>query len=126
MEKTMKQARKFQRRTEDFVCDHCGAAIKGNGYTDHCPICLYSKHVDINPGDRASACAGPMEPIGAYGDSKGITITYKCKRCHAIKRVRAASEDNQDTLLSLVSRSSARVRRLKSRGRQGNRNSTFK
>ena len=56
-------AKRFQRKIEDFVCANCGAKIKGNGYTNHCPACLWSKHVDINPGDRASVCGGLMKPI---------------------------------------------------------------
>ncbi|MBU3901416.1 RNHCP domain-containing protein, partial [Patescibacteria group bacterium] len=46
------QSKKFQRKIEDFVCGHCGPKIKGTGYTDHCPKCLWSQHVDVNPGDR--------------------------------------------------------------------------
>ena len=53
----------FIRKTEDFVCENCGQEVKGNGYTNHCPRCLYSKHVDINPGDRASDCGGLMKPV---------------------------------------------------------------
>ena len=48
----------FIRKTEDFICEHCGREVRGNGYTNHCPYCLWSKHVDINPGDRAAGCGG--------------------------------------------------------------------
>ena len=39
---------------EDFICENCGKDVEKSSYTarDHCPYCLYSKHVDINPGDR--------------------------------------------------------------------------
>ena len=43
----------FTRKVEDFTCEHCGREVHGNGYTNHCPHCLHSKHVDVNPGDRA-------------------------------------------------------------------------
>jgi len=44
--------KKFQKRIENFTCEKCGLFVKGTGYTDHCPNCLWSKHMDINPGDR--------------------------------------------------------------------------
>ncbi|MFN2146641.1 MAG: RNHCP domain-containing protein, partial [Anaerolineales bacterium] len=36
---------KFQRRIEYFICEHCGAEVSGVGFTNHCPVCLWSKHV---------------------------------------------------------------------------------
>ena len=45
---------RFIRREENFVCEVCGAKVKGTGYTNHCPQYLWSKHVDkLIPGDRA-------------------------------------------------------------------------
>ena len=55
--------KQFVRRREDFVCEHCGTKVVGDGYTNHCPKCLWSKHVDIMPGDRAEDCQGLMRPI---------------------------------------------------------------
>ena len=51
---------------EDFICENCHKEVKALGYTarDHCPYCLYSKHVDIMPGDRQNTCKGPLKPIG--------------------------------------------------------------
>ncbi len=54
----------FQRTKEDFACERCGLFVRGNGYTNHCPQCLWSKHVDVNPGDRQETCRGLMEPVG--------------------------------------------------------------
>ncbi|GIW69886.1 MAG: hypothetical protein KatS3mg101_0633 [Patescibacteria group bacterium] len=54
----------FQKKKENFICKNCGYFVIGNGYTNHCPRCLYSEHVDINPGDRANTCEGLMEPVG--------------------------------------------------------------
>ena len=51
---------RFTRVVEDFTCGQCGAAVTGDGYTNHCPLCLWSRHVDINPGDRAAECGGLM------------------------------------------------------------------
>jgi Zn finger protein HypA/HybF involved in hydrogenase expression len=49
----------FKRTIEDFTCEHCGEQVTGNGFTNHCPQCLWSKHVDIDPGDRLALCGGP-------------------------------------------------------------------
>ena len=54
-------AKTFQRCPEDFECGNCGHEIEGNGYTNHCTACLWSKHVDVNPGDRAADCHGLMK-----------------------------------------------------------------
>ena len=56
-------SKNFQKKVEDFVCEHCQTKNQEDGYTNHCPNCLWSRHVDINPGDRAEKCGGMMEPI---------------------------------------------------------------
>jgi hypothetical protein len=55
------QSRKFQRTREDFTRERCRTFVKGGGYTNHCPECLWSKHVDVNPGDRQATCQGLKE-----------------------------------------------------------------
>ena len=55
--------KKFQRTKEDFTCEKCNLVVNGSGYTNHCPRCLWSKHVDVNPGDRQATCQGFMEPV---------------------------------------------------------------
>lgn len=44
----------FTEIDEEFICEHCGQHVPKLGYScrNHCPYCLYSKHVDVNPGDR--------------------------------------------------------------------------
>ena len=58
----------FQKKIENFTCGDCGAKVKGNGYTNHCPVCLWSKHVDVNPGDRQNICGGMMRPVAVEFD----------------------------------------------------------
>ena len=96
------EEKKFQRSKEDFVCEHCGAYVHGNGYTDHCPYCLWSKHVDINPGDRKSKCGGLMKPIAAEPKGDGYLIYYQCLKCGRISRVKSAPNDNFEEILKLV------------------------
>lgn len=84
----------FQRTIEDFTCAQCGAAVKGNGYTNHCPQCLYSRHVDINPGDRAQSCGGLMPPVGLDKKNDEWIIIQQCKKCGTQMRCKASPEDN--------------------------------
>ncbi|MFA5001144.1 MAG: RNHCP domain-containing protein [Candidatus Paceibacterota bacterium] len=83
----------FKRKIEDFVCENCGARVPGNGFTNHCPKCLWSKHVDINPGDRAESCGGLMEPIGMALEKGKYVITQKCLACGRIWRNEASAND---------------------------------
>lgn len=96
--------RRFQRRKENFVCEHCGAWVQGDGYTNHCPHCLWSKHVDIYPGDRAARCGGLMEPIGVLVQGNGYVVVHRCTRCGLVRRNRAAVNDNFEVLVRLAGR----------------------
>jgi hypothetical protein len=75
------------------------------GYTsrNHCPKCLCSLHLDLYPGDRAAGCGGIMDPVSAEPDPrKGFVITHRCRKCGALKRNRAAKDDNGDLLIALT------------------------
>ncbi len=102
--------KKFSRTTEDFTCEHCGAKVKGNGYTNHCPQCLYSKHVDINPGDRAADCGGLMEPVDIELKDGKYVIVHRCQKCGFIRRNKLCDDDNFQTVLEL---SRTKTERLK-------------
>ena len=91
----------FIRRVEDFTCEHCKAEVKGTGYTNHCPKCLWSKHVDVMPGDRAEACGGMMEPVALEGGTPHYRIRHECKTCGAIRMVDVAKDDAPDALVRL-------------------------
>lgn len=99
----MLRSKKFSRKIEDFQCENCGCIVKGDGYTDHCPQCLYSKHVDINPGDRACNCLGLMEPIGVELKSGQHIIHYCCLKCKKRHQVKANEKDDYETLVALSS-----------------------
>ena len=92
----------FQKRVEDFACERCGAFVKGDGYTNHCPNCLWSKHVDINPGDRANACGGLMKPVRIEGSTPDYLIIHECTRCGKTTRNIAQKTDNMETLLAVA------------------------
>lgn len=91
----------FTRRTENFVCEHCGAEVIGTGYTNHCPKCLWSKHVDVDPGDRAATCRGMMEPIGVEIKGGEQIIRQRCLGCCITRNIKSASNDDQDSIIKL-------------------------
>jgi len=91
--------RKFQRTREDFVCERCGFFVHGNGYTNHCSHCLWSKHVDVNPGDRQEICQGLMEPVGVEFRGGKYIIFYRCASCGFKKQNKMAKNDNLDVIL---------------------------
>ena len=70
----MEDKKRFTMIDESFICNHCGKEIFPLLYTarDHCPYCLYSKHVDNNPGDRSSNCHGNLIPIGIEKTKKDL------------------------------------------------------
>lgn len=98
--------KKFSRYVEDFICEHCHDHVKGNGYTNHCPSCLYSKHVDKNPGDRSASCHGLMEPIEVMVKGDQYILTHRCIRCQTMKRNKTAKNDNFSAILRLMEKQS--------------------
>ena len=85
------------------MCENCHHNVPKLGYTsrDHCPNCLYSKHLDITPGDRANNCHGLMEPIGIEKFKNTYKIIYKCLKCHEIHKNIMASDDNYNIIIKL-------------------------
>ena len=92
---------KFQRNIEDFKCEKCGNEVIGDGYTNHCPRCLYSKHVDINPGDRASSCGVLMEQISIEKKNGEERIIHRCKKCGFEKANKIQKDDNFDLIVEI-------------------------
>lgn len=97
---------KFQRRIEDFRCENCGSHITGDGFTNHCPNCLWSKHVDVNPGDRAEPCHGMMEPVGIQSKADGYRILFHCTRCGVERWNKAADDDEFEVILQIAKQQS--------------------
>lgn len=95
--------KRFTKRIEDFTCAHCGAHVSGNGYTNHCPKCLYSRHVDDTPGDRASECGGMMAPIGVEKSGDDFIITHRCEKCGKTIRQHASDTDDMDAIIAISS-----------------------
>jgi hypothetical protein len=101
----------FTKINEAFTCGHCAHAVPPSSTTcrDHCPRCLHSLHVDVNPGDRAAGCGGLLVPKAyAPHKKKGFLIHYVCAKCQATRVNRfldhdALEGDNFEELLKLSS-----------------------
>ena len=101
--------KRFSKNDDSFICLHCGKEVPPLGYTsrNHCPFCLWSIHVDINPGDRANECRGPLRPIRTEPDpKKGFVVIHRCEKCGEIRRNRAAmngdTPDDRKLLIKLT------------------------
>lgn len=70
------------------------APLQNGSYRSHCPECLWSRHVDIQPGDRAATCGGLMEPVALLGSvGKGWSLLHRCVDCGFERRNRTAEDD---------------------------------
>jgi DNA-directed RNA polymerase subunit RPC12/RpoP len=94
--------------SRSFRCDHCGSAVSldapGTSHRNHCPNCLWSRHLDRNaPGDREARCPGGMEPIAVTvrGEGRWVLI-HRCLDCGRLRLNRTASDDNQFLLLQIA------------------------
>lgn len=98
---------KFIARNDGFKCGNCGKAVEpikyGGSYRNHCPFCLWSKHVDSDvPGDRANDCQGLMEPLSVFTRRTGeYVLVHKCTKCGFERYNRIAGDDDQDELTRL-------------------------
>ena len=95
------ERKNFIRTNEDFTCENCGYKVTGTGYTNHCLKCLYSKHVDNVPGDRANPCKGLMAPVGVEFKGGRYDLIHKCLQCGATKINQVSPEDDFDKIVQL-------------------------
>lgn len=92
----------FTKVVENFTCEKCGYEVQGSGYTNHCPRCLWSKHVDIDPGDRAALCGGMMEPVLIEGGSPAYQIVHRCEKCGFERRNMVQVGDDKDAVATIA------------------------
>lgn len=95
--------KRFTVRNEKFTCENCGKIVEPLSYTsrDHCPYCLFSKHVDINPGDRANTCLGMLIPKRIEKFKNTFKIIYQCEKCKDFHKNIIANDDNMDLIIEL-------------------------
>lgn len=92
---------------ESFTCKVCGRLVVPNGagsdHRNHCPYCLTSMHLDIEPGDREADCGGAVEPVAVWVRKNGEwAIIHRCKICGALSSNRIAADDNPLKLMSIA------------------------
>lgn len=104
------------RQSESFQCAHCRSHvttlpwISGVQNRNHCPYCLWSKHLDHKQaGDRLSACKAPMRPAGValkqsrkkYGTDTGeLMLVHVCGGCGKVSLNRIAADDDPQAILA--------------------------
>ena len=101
-----------------FRCRHCQAyvytqpAFSGVQNRNHCPFCLWSRHVDLlQAGDRLSACKAIMQPVGLtlkrsrnkYGIEKAgeLMVIHLCSECGKASINRLAADDTPDVIMDI-------------------------
>jgi hypothetical protein len=101
-----------------FRCKHCQSFVStasifsGVQNRNHCPYCLWSRHVDLHQaGDRLAACKAQMQPVGLtlkkqrkkYGnDACGeLMIVHLCTDCGRLSINRIAADDEPEALLKI-------------------------
>ncbi len=98
-----------------FRCLHCrqdvsSAAVMSHvNNRNHCPHCLWSRHLDLNKaGDRLAACKEKMRPIGLtfkcrpkkYAREAGgeLMVIHLCIECGQVSINRIAADDDVATI----------------------------
>lgn len=96
------------RTSESFHCLNCGFDADdspyGTRHRNHCPRCLWSKHVDSKPGDRRSDCGGRMEPIAIWVRDDEWVLIHRCHACGKLQPNRSAGDDSVAALLALAAK----------------------
>ena len=92
---------------ESFTCKVCGRLVAplgaGTEHRNHCPNCLSSLHLDIEPGDREADCGGVMDPIAVWVRKNGEwAVIHRCRRCGQLSSNRIAADDNPMKLMSIA------------------------
>jgi hypothetical protein len=79
--------------------------MHGSKHRNHCPSCLFSRHLDHRSGDRSIDCGGKMEPIAIEVRQNGEwALIHRCQSCGELGNNRIASDDNEFVLMQLATR----------------------
>ncbi len=107
-----------------FTCAQCGFSVttsreaSGVNNRNHCPRCLWSKHVDeFKAGDRKAECKSRMQPLGltikqtakrynreAQGE---LMLIHRCTGCGKLSINRIAADDDAAMIYQIFNRSVA-------------------
>lgn len=116
-----RKPRYTQSAEEVFKCRHCRRFVcpppSGGRNRNHCPFCLYSRHVDDRkPGDRMSTCGSSMKPVGRFQRPNGeYVLVHQCHCCGFERFNRIAADDDFELVLSLPDQPPRTSREVKAR-----------
>lgn len=116
---------------DGFKCAHCRTYVScepllaGVQNRNHCPYCLWSRHLDLErPGDRLAACREKMQPVGLtlkrrpkkYGTERGeLMLIHVCLDCGKVSINRIAADDLADRLFEVFEASLKMERPMRTR-----------
>lgn len=112
----LKLADILYQKEKEFRCIHCAGlvladpALSGVVNRNHCPYCLWSRHLDqFEAGDRLAACKAPMRPVGlsqkrvrkkyASGAGGELMLVHRCEACGKTALNRIAADDDPEALI---------------------------
>jgi hypothetical protein len=103
------QRNRARREPGAFRCRNCRLDVPtdapGTAHRNHCPNCLWSRHVDDSPGDRAALawCGSSMQPIAitVRGDGEWVLV-HRCLGCDIVHLNRTAGDDNPLLLVRIA------------------------
>jgi hypothetical protein len=98
--------------------------IAGVKNRNHCPYCLWSRHVDLfEAGDRLAVCKARMQPIGLtlkrtrkkyglaqYGE---LMLIHQCEDCGRVSVNRSAADDDPALIFDIFKASFSLDTRVK-------------
>lgn len=105
-----------QELNKGFKCCNCKLQVfvhsyMGTANRNHCNMCLWSRHVDQNKGDRMATCMAKMKPIGLTFKIEGcskrgeIMLVHKCTGCCKISINRIAADDIEPEIFKVFKQS---------------------
>jgi DNA-directed RNA polymerase subunit RPC12/RpoP len=106
----------------EFRCLNCrrmvstDPSISGVKNRNHCPYCLWSRHVDLRlAGDRDATCQSGMRPIAltlkrtykkyARPGSGEMMLVHECQGCGKLSINRIAADDLAEVILTVFTSS---------------------
>lgn len=102
--------KRFLHLNEGFTCLHCSAKVPQHQHgscRNHCNQCLYSMHLDVNPGDRSSECGSLMKPVFVDVTQVESIIHHECLQCGKIQRNKSSPDDSLEKILEILGQNSA-------------------
>src|SRR3989339_526977 len=105
-------AKLFQKKVEDFICEHCGEKVVGDGiYTNLLVKCGGKNLVNKTGGVGWAICGGMMKPVKVETEKGEYLLTHRCEKpvrpghpggCGFERRKKVEKEDNFEEVLKLV------------------------